>query len=141
MPRGGFRPGAGRPKKAKPDGEAKAPAKARKPMLPAPVAAIAPTGEKPAEAKSWPFGTEPPAPPPPAPDLSAQMPLDYLLSVMRDAGAERKERMQAASLAAPYCHVKPGEVGKKETAADKAKKAAVGRFAPKAPPRLVVSNK
>jgi hypothetical protein len=33
-------------------------------------------------------------------------PLDYLLSVMRDAGAEEARRIDAAKAAAPYCHAK-----------------------------------
>lgn len=34
------------------------------------------------------------------------MPLDYLLSVMRDDGAERGVRMNAATAAAPYLHAR-----------------------------------
>lgn len=35
-----------------------------------------------------------------------KMPLDYLLEVMRDAGAEEARRIDAAKAAAPYCHAK-----------------------------------
>ena len=34
------------------------------------------------------------------------MPLDYLLQVMRDAGAEEARRIDAAKAAAPYVHPK-----------------------------------
>ena len=32
------------------------------------------------------------------------LPIDYLLSVMRDPDAEPRDRMSAAGMAAPYCH-------------------------------------
>lgn len=35
---------------------------------------------------------------------SGLTPLDYLLTVMRDEGAERRERVDAAKAAAPYIH-------------------------------------
>jgi hypothetical protein len=34
------------------------------------------------------------------------MPLDLLLAVVRDEAAPRRERLQAAAIAAPYCHPK-----------------------------------
>jgi hypothetical protein len=34
------------------------------------------------------------------------MPLDYLLATMRDETAPHRERLQAAAIAAPYCHPK-----------------------------------
>lgn len=139
-PRGGARPGAGRKKKV----PAAAPA-------PAEVVAFAPTGVKTPDApKEWPFGAVAPEPaPPPAepsepakpaaqPDLT---PLDYLLSVVRDTGEDTKVRIQAASIAAPFVHIKKGEAGKKDEAAEKAKKAGAGKFAAAAaPPRLVHSR-
>ena len=132
MPRGGARPGAGRPKKqpeeAKPS--KKAPAKAAPPQVDA-------NGYK--GDPKWPFGKQPPQEPEPPPDLSSLMPLDYLLEVMRDHTEERGRRMQAATLAAPYCHPKKGEAGKKEEKAAAAKKIA-SRFSPAAPPKLVAAN-
>lgn len=132
MPRGGARPGAGRPKKqpeeAKPS--KKAPAKAAPPQVDA-------NGYK--DDPKWPFGKQPPQEPEPPPDLSNLMPLDYLLEVMRDPMEERGRRMQAATLAAPYCHPKKGEAGKKEEKAAAAKKIA-SRFSPAAPPKLVAAN-
>jgi phage terminase small subunit len=50
-------------------------------------------------------------------------------------------QMKALLALLPYVHVKRGEGGKKDAAVDRAKKAATGRFAPKAPPRLVVDNR
>lgn len=39
------------------------------------------------------------------------MPLDYLLRVMRDLGADEAKRIDAAKAAAPYCHPKRAPVG------------------------------
>lgn len=132
MPRGGARPGAGRPKKqadsAKP--ESKTRAKAAPPTVDA-------DGYK--EDPNWPFGKQRPKEPEPPPDLSNLMPLDYLLEVMRDPFEERGRRMQAATLAAPFCHPKKGESGKKEEKTAAAKKIA-SRFTPAAPPRLAAAN-
>lgn len=35
---------------------------------------------------------------------SGLTPLEYLLSVMRDEGTDKRERIDAAKAAAPYCH-------------------------------------
>jgi hypothetical protein len=122
MPRGGARPGAGRkPSKSK----VEKPPKVDK------------DGFKTDE--SWPFGQVRPEEPPPPPDLSALTPLDYLLEVMRDPLEEKPRRLQAASLAAPYCHAKKGEGGKKD-AKDAAAKQVASRFAPAAPPKLVAAG-
>jgi|SRR5580658_2557913 hypothetical protein len=34
------------------------------------------------------------------------MPLDYLLSIMRDENENKRERLDAARAAAPYCHAR-----------------------------------
>ena len=127
MPRGGARPGAGRPRKQ----PAEAPAKKRASAKSTNVPAVDADGYK--TDPNWPFGQERPE------DLSGLMPLDYLLQVMRDPNEDRGRRMQAATLAAPYCHPKKGESGKKEQKADAAKKVA-GRFTAAAPPKLVVAG-
>lgn len=127
MPRGGARPGAGRPKK-----QTAAPAKpaAKKQALPK----LDAEGYK--TDPNWPFGKQEPEAPP---DLSGLMPLDFLLEVMRNPEEDKGRRMQAATLAAPYCHPKKGESGKKEEKAAAAKRVA-SRFAPAAPPRLAAAN-
>jgi hypothetical protein len=42
---------------------------------------------------------------------TGEMPLDYLLSVMRDVGADEAKRIDCAKAAAPYLHAKraPGD--------------------------------
>jgi phage terminase small subunit len=62
-------------------------------------------------------------------------PKDFLLAVMNDQETERKLRVEAAKGLMPFMHARLGEGGKKEAAADAAKKAA-NKFAPTAPPRL-----
>jgi len=37
---------------------------------------------------------------------SGLTPLDYMLKVMRDAGADEAKRLDAAKAAAPYCHAR-----------------------------------
>lgn len=75
------------------------------------------------------------------PAVPGQDPLDFLLAVQNNPHAPLKDRIRAAVAAAQYKHTKSGDGGKKDAAADKAKKAAAGRFAQKAPPRLVVNNR
>lgn len=127
MPRGGARAGAGR----KPKSEKAA---APKPK------AHAPTGVKSADAPAnWPFGTAAPAAQT-APDVEPAplMPLDYMLSLVRDTSLDERTRLQAAIQAAPYCHPKKGESGKKEQLQDAARK--VSKFAPAVPPKLVAAG-
>lgn len=50
-------------------------------------------------------------------------------------------QVRAAIAAVQYTHVKRGDGGKKDDAAEKAVKASGGRFASSAPPQLVVNNK
>ena len=62
-------------------------------------------------------------------------PLDYMLMVMRDKGADAARRDRMASYAAPYCHPRQGEgSGKKQDKDDRAKKAGAGKFGAGAPP-------
>lgn len=136
MPRGGARPGAGRPRKAPADQSAPPKKKAQAKQ---PAAGHAPDGAKAADAPpGWSFGTQPPAPPE---DLSEMTPLDFLLKVMRDQGEDKGRRMQAASLAAPYCHAKKGEQSAKAREAEARQKAAAeGRFSRRQPPKLVAAG-
>ena len=116
MARGGYRPGAGRPRKDRSETTKKIEA----------VAKALPEAEKAPESGA-------------SEDIS---PLDYLLSVVRDEAATKADRFRAAVAAAPYVHAKPEAVakGKKEQKAEEAEKAAAGRFAPRRGPRLAVSN-
>ncbi len=70
--------------------------------------------------------------------MSALTPLDYLLSVVRDMEADARVRIQAASIAAPFIHIKPGDVGKKAEKQGAAKAAGAGKFsAATAPLKLI----
>ena len=121
MPRGGPRPnsggrreGAGRPRKH--------PLPPAAPLPDAPAAPVDPTTSTPA-----------------ADDLT---PLAYFLAVMNDPKEPAKRRDWAASQAAPYLHRRSAEdmPGKREQSRLDAEDAARGKFAPRSPPRLVVSN-
>ena len=72
--------------------------------------------------------------------VTVKSPLQYMLDVMNDAGADEKLRAQMAVAAAPYMHAKRGEGGKKDEQADKAKVAATGKYAPAAPPLKLVAR-
>lgn len=138
---GGKRPGAGRPRRTgNPVANKNVPAITAAAPTGDPVAThgYSETGERAPDAPiGWPFGTKSKAAEPV--ELS---PLDYLLSVIRDEEADRRERIQAASIAAPFVHARLTPAGKKEEKSAAAKKAAAtGRFAPTAPPKLVVSNR
>lgn len=67
-------------------------------------------------------------------------PLQLLLRIMRGEVDATPIQLRAAIAAAQYVHTKRHDGGKKDEAAEKAKRAASGRFAPKAPPKLVVNN-
>lgn len=130
MPRGGSRPGAGRPtgsgakgKKAS-SGQAKkaAPKKAAK------------------AAKTVAVGRPAPAPPPAPPVFDGEFipakmdPLEYMLSVMNNPRAEPDRRDRMAVAAAPFVHGKMGEKGKKDSRRDAAAAAGAGRFGSAPPP-------
>lgn len=64
--------------------------------------------------------------------------LTFLLSVMNDPSAPLQQRVRSAVAAAQYQHVKAGDGGKKDAAADRAKAAAAGKFgAGRAPLKVV----
>ena len=143
MPRGGSRPGAGRPKKNEVPVAAEA-AGGKKYKRRAPPVVDAEGFKSPESPASWPFGKErppepAPAPPPAAekPELSSLMPLDYLLEVMRNEEVPPPIRMQAATLAAPYVHAKPApKTAKQEAEAERKKNAQTGRFSRRQAPVL-----
>lgn len=68
-------------------------------------------------------------------------PLVFLLGVMKDPGAAPALRVRSAIAAAQYKHTKRGDGGKREGQADAAGKVAKGKFAPAAPPKLIVNNR
>lgn len=137
MPRGGSRPGAGRPKKPTPVSAEVAEGKKYKRRAPPAVDA---EGFKSDDAPAnWPFGKERPTEPSPplTEELSSLMPLDFLLSVMRDKDVPPPVRMQAATLAAPYCHAKPApKTAKQEAEAERKKNTQTGRFGRRQAPVL-----
>lgn len=78
-------------------------------------------------------------PAPPIPN-GERDPLEFLLDVMQGAVEASPTQVRAAVAAAQYLHNRLGGSGKREAEAEAAKRAARGRFAPKAPPKLIVSN-
>lgn len=117
MPRGGPRPGAGRPKGS----TSKVKQTESRPRKTA--AENRPLQEV-AEREKLPL---------------AMTPLEYMLHVMNSQSATPDRRDRMAVAAAPYVHGKKGEGGKKDALKDAAQRAA-NKFAPKVPPKLVVNN-
>lgn len=68
-------------------------------------------------------------------------PQKFLLDLMNDQSVDPRMRLDAAKALMPFMHGKLGANGKKEEKQAAAKKATAGKFAPAAPPRLVVNNK
>jgi len=122
MARGGFRPGAGRPK-----GTIKEVTKQpRRSKVGEPLPAI-PATLAPETIEEI------------APDL---LPLDHFLKVIRDPLESKDRRDRAAAVLLPFLHEKAGaKGGKKEEREDAAKKAASGKFAVPSAPRLVQGGK
>lgn len=67
-------------------------------------------------------------------------PLEFLLSVMNNPMVDDRLRLEAAKTAAQYMHLKKGDGGIKDEKAEKAKKAAAGKFGAAMPPKLVAVN-
>lgn len=111
-------------------------AKQEAPVAPAPAPAPVPT---PAVVAAAPTPPAPPAPPAPVVQ-GAETPLEFLLAVMNNPMVEDRLRLDAAKTAAQYMHLKKGDGGIKEEKAEKAKKAAAGKFGAAAPPKLVAVN-
>lgn len=65
-------------------------------------------------------------------------PLEFLIGVMTGEIPANAAQVKAAIAAAPYVHQKRGEGGKKDAAADKAKKASGGKFAASKAPNVVM---
>lgn len=73
-------------------------------------------------------------------EMHQMTPLEYMLMVMNDVSADESRRDRMAQAAAPYCHGKMADQGKKEKKDDAAKKAGAGKFQPGEAPRLVHSR-
>lgn len=113
MARGGYRPGAGRPKRGSKSGKT-----------------LAQNDQVFIQDHSAPTDT--------ADKIAANLtPLEYMLRIMRDPGADPARRDRMAAMAAPFIHRKAGEPGKKEEKQDRAEKASTGKFAPMPAPTVL----
>lgn len=123
MTRGGYRPGAGRPKGTK---------KVKPAKVSAPV-------ENPKPMKN--FNDEPPSQLTsklPLPCKEGQLPLDYMLTVMRDPEVDAARRDRMAIAAAPFIHArKDTGISKKEQQEEAANVAASGKFSTSQAPKIV----
>ena len=132
MPRGGPRPGAGRPKGSGAKGKKESASKAdtKKTKAKGGKVTVMPAG--PALDDEVLVGEVLPA------NMS---PLEYMLHVMNSRKAEPERRDRMAVAAAPYVHGKMGEQGKKAAKDAAAKEVGGGsRFASAPPPRRNVVN-
>lgn len=124
MARGGYRPGAGRPKGSRTSPEKKIAKSTDRKKTKKPVSAPVQAPE----------------------DGDELTPVDYLIKVINDENADKDLRMKAAIAAAPFVHARAADdrPGKKQQAASRAKDASnSGRFAVPAGPqglRKVVDN-
>jgi phage terminase small subunit len=80
-----------------------------------------------------------PAPPQVAP-LGSDDPLEFLRSAWMGKIAASPSQIRAAAAALPFVHQKLGEGGKKDGAADRAKKASAGKFAAAPAPLKLVGK-
>lgn len=120
MPRGGYRPGAGRPKGKQPKWFPKDKVIDAQPT----------TNEEIKQEVSS------------AVSSSDITPLEYMLKVMRDETQPKDRRDRMAALAAPFCHSRAGEKGgKKQEREAAAKEAGKGRFGAMSGPKVVNINK
>jgi hypothetical protein len=111
MARGGFRPGSGRKKKLRINDKAKKPEN----VLPEDA-----NGDK---------------------ALKDMTPLEFMLAIMNDPEEDNDRRDHMAIAAAPYCHARGGEKGKKDEQKNKARAAGNGKFASGRPPLRLITDK
>jgi phage terminase small subunit len=83
---------------------------------------------------------KPPKPQPLVDVPETDDPQEFLASVMNDKKADARLRIEAARALMPYKHAKTSAGGKKDAQGERAKLAAKGKYAPSAPPKLVVNN-
>ena len=79
-------------------------------------------------------------PKPKTSEIAASDALEFLLSVQNDVTVSLAQRVRAAIAAVQYQHPKMGIGGKKSQKKEAALKGMEGKFAPAAPPKLVVNN-
>lgn len=65
-------------------------------------------------------------------------PLAYMLKIMNNPKEDIELRARMAVAAAPYCHARAGESGKKEEKENRAKAASNGKFSPSKPPLKLI---
>jgi len=70
-----------------------------------------------------------------------ETPLEFMLRVMNDPKQSVTVRSRMAITAAQYVHTKTGDGGKKDAKQAAADRAGFGKFAPAAPPKLIVNNR
>ena len=137
MARGGYRPGAGRPKLTEAEKAERAAARAGGSGASKPAAKKAPKKKRTNPHLDLPLDVAGEA------AMANMSPLDYMLHVMRNGAVEPARRDRMAIAAAPFVHARqegmaPGKRDLQKKAADAA---GSGRFAPPKPPKLVVNNK
>lgn len=80
-------------------------------------------------------------PKPPAPVPAEMTPLQFLVAAMLGKVEASPTQVKAATAAAQYLHVRKSDGGKKDETADKAKKAASGKFAAASVPLQLVGKR
>jgi phage terminase small subunit len=85
-------------------------------------------------------GRKPKPPPSPVPQPEKDM-LQLLQDIARGLTDATPLQVRAAVAAVQYTHTKKGDGGVKDERADRAKKAATGRFGADAPPLKLVGNR
>ena len=134
MARGGYRPGAGRPKLTEAEKAERAAARAGESSASKPVAKKAPK-KRTNPHLDFPLDVAGEA------AMANMSPLDYMLHVMRNGAVESARRDRMAIAAAPFVHARKEPVGAgKREAADAAAKKVVSKFSPGAPPKLVAAG-
>lgn len=147
MARGGYRPGAGRPRLSDEEKAARKAAREAGKQVPA---MKAPPKKRGVPKKARPGAQQAPqAESPEVPDdivseaaLADMSPLDYMLQVMRNPRVEGARRDRMAIAAAPFVHARrePVGQGKRDAAKDAAEKAAGGRFGARPAPLKLVGG-
>jgi hypothetical protein len=141
MPRGGYRPGAGRRPNPDSANQKRLAARAAK------QAAGAPAGEAvPAKDPAWPFGADQAliASEAAAAEIADRKtfasPMEFWQHVLADPSASVSAKQAAAYSLAPYVHPKLAPAAKKEDAKNRSKSAAGGKYAAARAPVLAVAN-